>query len=246
MITIARDRTIVIASLLAVAGLAWVYLFSLSQGMSGMEDMPGMAMPSPPAPLSLTATMWVVMMVGMMLPTALPMVLLFTVVQRRHGHKPLLMTTTFVAGYLITWAGFALLAALLQIELGTLALLSPSATFLSTKIAGATFLLAAAYELSPLKTRCLTQCSSPVGFITSHWRAGAAGAFRMGLLHGTFCVGCCWALMLLLFTAGVMNLAWVALLGVIVLVQKVLPYPRIATTTAGTTLALVGLILMFL
>jgi predicted metal-binding membrane protein len=246
MVAIGRDRTIVIASLLAVAGLAWIYLFSLSQGMSGMEDMPGMAMSSRPAPLWLTATMWVVMMVGMMLPTALPMILLFTVVQRRHGHKPVLMTTTFVSGYLITWAGFALLAALLQVELGKLALLSSSATFLSSKIAGATFLLAAAYEFSPLKQRCLTQCSSPVGFITSHWRAGVAGAFRMGLLHGTFCVGCCWGLMLLLFTAGVMNLAWVALLAVIVLLQKVLPYPRVATTIAGTALAVVGLILTIL
>jgi predicted metal-binding membrane protein len=246
MAAIFRDRAIVVASLVAIAGLAWAYLFSLSQVMSGMEDMPGMAMSFGPAPFSLTATMWAVMMVGMMLPSALPMILLFTMVQRRQGDKPVLMTATFAAGYLLIWGGFALVAAALQTELGKGALLSPSLTFVSTRVAGITFLLAAAYEFSPLKNRCLTQCSSPIGFITSHWRPGVAGAFRMGLSHGTFCVGCCWALMLLLFTAGVMNLLWVAALAMIVLVQKVLPYPRMATTMAGAALAVVGLVLIVL
>jgi predicted metal-binding membrane protein len=186
------------------------------------------------------------MMVGMMLPTALPMILLFIVVQRRQGGRPVLTSTTFAAGYLLIWGGFALVAAVLQTELGKAALLSPSLTFVSTKVAGVTFLLAAAYEFSPLKNRCLTQCSSPIGFITAHWCPGFTGAFRMGLLHGAYCVGCCWALMLLLFTAGVMNLIWVAALSVIVLLQKVLPYPRVATTTAGTALVAVGLVLIVL
>lgn len=246
MAAISRDRAIVVGSLIAIAGLAWAYLFSLSQNMSGMDDMPGMAMPSGPAPFSLTAIMWTVMMVGMMLPSALPMILLFTVVQRRQGDKPALMTSVFAAGYLLIWGGFALAAAALQTELGQGALLSASLTLVSTRIAGMTFLLAAAYEFSPLKNRCLTQCSSPVGFITSHWRPSIAGAFRMGLSHGAYCVGCCWALMLLLFTAGVMNLLWVAALAAIVLVQKVLPYPRLATTMAGTALAAVGLVLIVL
>jgi predicted metal-binding membrane protein len=243
MAAIFRDRAIVVASLVAIAGLAWAYLFSLSRDMSGMQDMPGMAMSSGPAPFSLTATMWAVMMVGMMLPSALPMILLFTMVQRRQGDRPVLMTATFAAGYLLIWGGFALVAAALQNDLGKGALLSPSLTFVSTRVAGMTFLLAAAYEFSPLKYRCLTQCN-PIRFITSHWRPGVAGAFRMGLSHGNFCVGCCWALMLLLFTAGVMNLLWVAALAVIALVQKVLPYPRIATTIAGTALAAAGLVLI--
>lgn len=246
MAAIFRDRAIVLASLVAIAGLAWTYLYSLSLDMSGMEDMPGMAMSSAPAPFSLTVTMWAVMMVGMMLPSALPMILLFTAVQRRQGDKPVLMTSTFAAGYLLIWGGFALVAAVLQTELGRGALLSPSLTFVSTRLAGLTFLLAAAYEFSPLKNRCLTQCSSPIGFISSHWQPGVAGAFRMGLSHGTFCVGCCWALMLLLFTAGVMNLLWVAALAGVVLVQKILPYPRMATTMAGTVLAVMGLVLIVL
>jgi predicted metal-binding membrane protein len=187
-----------------------------------------------------------VMMVGMMLPGAVPMISLFTMVQRRQGGKPLLMTAIFAAGYLLIWGGFSIVAAALQNELGKGALLSPSLTFVSLRVAGATFLLAAAYELSPLKNRCLTQCSSPIGFITSYWRPGVAGAFRMGLWHGSFCVGCCWALMLLLFTAGVMNLLWVAAVALIVLVQKLLPHPRIASTIAGTALAVVGLALIVL
>src|SRR5579872_7227657 len=246
MVAISRDRAIVVASLVAVAGLAWAYLFGLSQDMASMDDMPGMAMSSVPAPFSLTAIMWAVMMAGMMLPSAMPMILLFTTVQRKQGKQPIRMTGTFVAGYLLIWGGFAVAAAALQIELVEFALLSPSLVFVSKRIAGLAFFLAAVYEFSPLKNRCLTQCSSPVGFITSHWRPGVAGAFRMGASHGVFCVGCCWALMLLLFTAGVMNLLWVAVLAVLVLVQKILPYPRTATTVAGTAMAVVGLVLLLL
>ncbi len=170
-----------------------------------MGDMAGMAMSPMPAPFSLTAIMWAVMMVGMMLPSALPMILLFTTVQRKQGTQPIIATGIFAAGYLLIWGGFAVVAAALQMELGQMALLSPSVTLVSTRLAGLAFLLAAAYEFSPLKNRCLTQCSSPVAFITSHWRPGLSGALRMGIVHGTFCVGCCWTLMLLLFTAGVMN-----------------------------------------
>lgn len=244
MAAISRDRAIVLASLVAIAGLAWAYLFALSQDMAAMDDMPGMAMSSAPAPFLLTVTMWMVMMVGMMLPSAMPMILLFTAVQRKQGKQPVITTGAFAAGYLLIWCGFAVAAAALQIELGEMAVLSPSLTFVSTRLAGLTFLIAAAYEFSPLKNRCLSQCSSPIGFITAHWRPGYAGAFRMGISHGAFCVGCCWALMLLLFTAGVMNLLWVALLAVLVLVQKVLPYPRVAATIAGTAMAVVGLVLV--
>jgi predicted metal-binding membrane protein len=176
----------------------------------------------------------------------LPMILLFTTVQRKQGTQPILTTGTFAAGYLLIWGGFAVVAAALQMELRQTALLSPSLVLVSKKAAGLTFFLAAAYEFSPLKSRCLSQCSSPIAFITSHWRPGLSGAFRMGLFHGAFCVGCCWALMLLLFTAGVMNLLWVAALAVLVLAQKVVPYPRAATTVAGTAMVVVGGILLLI
>ena len=244
MVTISRDRAIVVASLAAIAGLAWAYLFGLSQDMSGMDDMPGMAMRSASASFLLTATMWAVMMVGMMLPSATPMILLFTMVQRKQGKQPVLATGAFTAGYLIIWGGFAVAAAGLQIELGEMTLLSPSLALVSKRLAGMAFLLAAIYEFSPLKNRCLTQCSSPISFIMSHWRPGVAGAFRMGVSHGVFCVGCCWALMLLLFSAGVMNLLWVAGLAALVLVQKILPNGRVTTTAAGTAMAVIGAALL--
>jgi predicted metal-binding membrane protein len=244
MVAISRDRLIVAASLVVIAGLAWAYLFGLSQDMGAMDDMPGMAMSSGPAQFSLTATMWAVMMVGMMLPSAMPMILLFTTVQRRQGKQPMLTTGTFAAGYLLVWGGFAVAAAALQGKLENLAALSPSLALVSTRLAGLAFLLAAAYEFSPLKTRCLSQCSSPLSFITVHWRPGLDGALRMGVLHGAFCVGCCWALMLLLFTAGVMNLLWVIVLATLVLVQKVLPLGRVTTVATGTAMAAVGLVLI--
>ena len=227
-----------------MTGLAWAYLFSLSLDMAQMDDMLGMAMPSMPAPVWLTIAMWAVMMVGMMLPSALPMILLFTAVQRKQGKQPILTTVTFAAGYLFDWIVFAVVAAALQVELGQMALLSQSLTFIRTRLAGLAFLLAAAYEFSPLKNRCLTQCSTPLGFITGHWRPGIRGALRMGVVHGAFCVGGCWAIMLLLSVAGFMNLLWVAALAVLVLAQKVIPYPRAATTVAGTTMAVVGLVLL--
>jgi predicted metal-binding membrane protein len=212
--------------------------------MSGMDAMPDMAMSSTPSPFLLTAIMWAVMMIGMMLPSATPMILLFTMVQRKQGTRPILTTGTFAAGYLIIWGGFAVVAAGLQVELGQMALLSPSLALVSKRLAGITFLLAAAYEFSPLKNRCLTQCSSPLSFITVHWRPGIAGALRMGIVHGAFCVGCCWALMLLLFVAGVMNLLWVALLAVLVLVQKVLQLQRATTMVTGGAMLIAGATLM--
>ena len=241
---ISRDRLIVLASLVTIAGLAWAYLLRLSQQMSGMDAMPGMAMSSTPSPFLLTAIMWAVMMIGMMLPSATPMILLFTMVQRKQGTRPILTTGTFAAGYLIIWGGFAVAAAGLQVELGQMALLSSSLAFVSKRLAALTFLLAAAYEFSPLKNRCLTQCSSPLSFITVHWRPGIAGALRMGIVHGAFCVGCCWALMLLLFIAGVMNLLWVALLAALVLVQKVLPHQRTTTVVTGGAMLIAGATLM--
>jgi predicted metal-binding membrane protein len=243
-VAVSRDRLIVVASLVAIAGLAWAYLLGLSQDMSGMGDMPDMAMSATTSPFLLTAIMWAVMMIGMMLPSATPMILLFTMVQRKQGTKPVLASGIFAAGYLIIWGGFAVAAAGLQVELGHMALLTPSLAFASKRLAGITFLLAAAYEFSPLKNRCLTQCGSPLSFITVHWRPGIAGALRMGIVHGAFCVGCCWALMLLLFVAGVMNLLWVALLAVLVLVQKVLPHQRATTLVTGGAMLVAGVSLM--
>lgn len=236
-----RDRIIVLTSVIAITGIAWAYLLGLANGMG---SMPGMAMETNSGPLVLTAIMWLVMMVGMMLPSATPMILLFTMVQRKQGLQPFLLTCAFATGYLVVWGGFALVSAGLQHALIEIALLSPSLTLVSKWTAGATFLLAAAYEFSSVKNRCLTHCINPLRFITSYWRPGARGALQMGIVHGAFCVGCCWVLMLLLFAVGVMNLVWVALLAALVLVQKLLPHGRITTGVTGAVMLVVGVMLI--
>jgi predicted metal-binding membrane protein len=238
----------VLASIAGITVLAWIYLAGMAQNMSDMAammDMPDMPMPSPVEQFVLVATMWAVMMVGMMLPGAAPMILLYIAVQRKQGRRPLLMSGVFGAGYLFVWGGFAIAAAALQVLLAQMALLSSSLAFASPYLIGGAFLCAAAYELSPLKDRCLTHCRSPFAFITQHWRPGFAGAFRMGAVHGGYCLGCCWVMMLLLFAVGVMNLLWVAALSVLVLLQKVLPGGRVIPRATSLVMVAVGLVLIF-
>ncbi len=258
---LSRDQAIVLASLSAITVLAWLYLIDMARGMSpgAMGGMPGMAMPTQAIAMSpmsgsfvIAAIMWVVMMVGMMLPSAMPMILLFTTVQRNQGQgtprtrswgprcRPVLMSGLFAGGYLLVWGGFSIAAAGLQIALQQTSLLSPGLALTDARITGAAFLLAAAFEISPLKNRCLTHCRTPFAFVVQHWRPGAWGALRMGAHHGAYCVGCCLVLMLLLFAAGVMNLLWVAALSVLVLLQKVLPGGRLVSLATGAGMLAVG------
>jgi predicted metal-binding membrane protein len=247
---LSRDRGIVLAALAAITLLAWIYLFGLTASMSDMAgtvamgDMPGMPTPSLGRQFALAATMWAVMMAGMMLPSAAPMVLMFTSVQRRQGMRPVPMTGLFLAGYLLLWGGFAIAAAGLQIGLERAALLSPTLALLNARVTASSFVLAGLYEFSPLKHRCLQQCRGPLAFIIGHWRPGLAGAFRMGATHGALCLGCCWVLMLLLFAAGVMNLLWVAALSALVLGQKVLPGGRWTWSLTGTAMLAFGVVLL--
>src|ERR687894_1292234 len=169
--------------------------------------------------------MWAVMMVGMMLPAAAPMVLFFAAFARRsreQGHR-VAPVGTFVAGYLAVWSAFALLATSLQWGLDRAALLSPHMAAVSPVLGGAILIAAGLYQWTPLKDACLGLCRSPVAFVMGHWRPGTAGAFRMGVEHGALCVGCCWALMALLFVGGVMNLLWVAAITAAVLAEKLAP-----------------------
>jgi predicted metal-binding membrane protein len=252
-----RDQAVVLASLVGVTVLAWLYLVhlaaSMGASMSDMPDMPGMSMGdamtvSDPhwdlARFALTAVMWVVMMIGMMLPSAAPMILLFAAVQRRHAAYPLSMTAVFVSGYLLVWGGFAVLGAALQDALTNAALLSPALWLESAWLGAVVFLAAGVYEWSPVKNRCLDHCRGPLAFITGHWRPGTGGALRMGIEHGIFCLGCCWVLMLLLFAGGVMNLFWVAALALLVLLQKLLPGGRVLSRTTGAVMAAAGVVLL--
>jgi predicted metal-binding membrane protein len=149
-----------------------------------------------------------------------------------------------VSGYLVAWTAFSGVAALAQAALHAAALMSSAMVSQSAMLAGGIFIVAGAYQWMPLKNACLAHCRSPLHFLAREWREGAAGGFLMGLRHGLFCVGCCWALMTLLFAAGVMNLLWVAAITAFVLVEKLLPPGRLVGRIAGTLLMCWGVFLL--
>ena len=224
-----RDRRVVLAGLAGVVTLSWVYLMYLVQRMSVMQmPMTGMAMAQwqawSPVDFALMLLMWVVMMVAMMVPSASPMMLTFTAIYRRKTKGDVaLPTTTFVAGYLIVWSTFSLVATLGQWGLHQAALLSPMMISTSHLLGGVLLIAAGAFQWSGLKQACLSKCRSPLSFLLNEWREGSTGALVMGLHHGLYCTRCCWALMALLFVGGVMNLLWVAAIAVFVLVEKIAP-----------------------
>jgi predicted metal-binding membrane protein len=226
-------------------------------GMAGM-DMAGMASASGEAnpPVwgagfwALSAGMWWTMMVAMMVPSAAPTILLFGHVQRRaltQGQSAELAPIGVFAGaYLLVWLGFSLLAVAAQWALQRNGLISPAAMASQSRWLSAGVLIGAGlYQLSPLQNACLSHCRSPAGFLSRHWRAGAWGALRLGVLHGAYCVGCCWMLMALLFVGGVMNLAWVAGLTLLVMAQKLLPGGQWIGRVCGVALLVWGVAVAF-
>jgi predicted metal-binding membrane protein len=246
---IARDRTVTGIALVAIVGLAWWWLFA--HPMAGSASSYGMAAmaatPAPWSPSYLLATfvMWALMMVAMMLPSAAPMILLFGRFVRRSGAGAAVARTgLFALSYVAVWALFSAAAALLQTALVSTGMVSAMALAVNGRWASAgLLLLIAAYQLSPLKQACLAQCRSPMDFLMRLWRPGIAGSVRLGIVHGAYCVGCCWALMLLLFIGGVMNLTWIALVAAIVLVEKLAPPGErirtiIAAVLVGAAIAL--------
>ena len=247
---IRRDRLAVTLALPAITLLAWLYLLGMGAGMKSiaMDAQMHTAMGMADARvwgisdwLALFA-MWAVMMVGMMLPSAVPVILLVLLAYRRRGDRRARVSAgAFVTGYVLAWTMFSALAAGAQVALHRAALLSAGMTSRSTLLAGAILLVAGVYQWLPLKNACLTHCQSPIGFLATHWREGASGALTMGLRHGAFCVGCCWALMALLFVVGVMNLLWVAAIATFVLLEKLAPQGPPIGRAAGVLLILWGL-----
>jgi len=237
-----RERAIVAAALAAIVVLAWSYILL----GAGVDTAMAMGEAMTPMPWTLTTVramlvMWIVMMSGMMLPSAAPMILLFAAINRRHP-APLRYGAIglFALAYLAVWAAFSVVATGVQWQLDEARLLSPFMATGSTALAGTLFLLAGAYQLTPLKQACLRQCRSPLDLLTRYWRRGALGAFGMGLRHGFFCLGCCWAVMLLLFVGGLMNMIWVAALALFVLAEKVVPAGRLLGRAGGVALILWG------
>jgi len=225
-----RDRRIVLFCLLLITSLAWLYL-----GLSAHSMDDAMAWPHVMVWTSidflLMFVMWVVMMLGMMLPSASPMILTFARINRDQAGttgspKTLVPAWVFAAGYIAIWSAFSLGATVLQWALQQVGMLSPMMASTSAVFSSVVLIAAGVYQWTPLKHACLRHCQTPLGFFLNHWRDGVMGAFQMGLAHGAYCVGCCWALMLLLFVGGVMNLVWVAVLALIVFVEKVIPPGR--------------------
>ena len=235
-----RDRIVILAGLLAVAALAWGYLGHMAWQMGAMQM--DMAMPQmqqwTALDLLLLFLMWAIMMVAMMLPSAAPMILMFASVQRKRRERssPYVSTAVFVLGYLLIWSAYSALATLGQWGLHEAALLSPMMVSTSALLGGGLLIAAGLFQFTPLKHLCLTQCRTPFGFISTHWREGTRGALWMGIRHGSYCVGCCWILMALLFVAGVMNLLWIAVIAGFVLLEKVVPRGEWVSRAAGVIL----------
>ncbi len=246
-----RDRAIMLIGLATIAALAWLYLLYLAWDMQQMDMATGMAMgtdtsmetgtgmamemsmPQMQSWTSLqflmTFIMWSVMMVAMMVPSATPMVLTYAATQRRqqtvrNPRGPFGPTFIFLLGYLVVWVSFSALATLAQWMLQSAALLSPMTLRVSIFLGSLLLIVAGIYQFTPLKQACLHHCRTPFSFLLNEWRDGLGGAFRMGAKHGSYCLGCCWFLMALLFVAGVMNLLWVAALSIIVLLEKTTPF----------------------
>jgi predicted metal-binding membrane protein len=216
-----RRWTVAVLALVTLAAWAW------------LATRPMMMAPS----LPMVVLMWSVMMAAMMLPSAAPAILLYgrVAAQHRGAVGP---SWHFLAGYLVAWSGFSLIAAAVQVAATTSGLLDPMNLHTSAAVSAALWIAAGLYQLTPLKGSCLAQCRSPAAFLARHWRAGPAAGLRLGLAHGLFCIGCCGALMALLFVGGAMNLAWAAALAVIVAVEKIMPRGDRIGRLAG--LAMVG------
>ncbi len=225
-----RDRALIASCIVLITALAWAYLVHLNRHMTSpiegdtMMAAMGMVMNQPwgAGDLLLTFVMWAVMMVGMMAVPALPVLLLFAGLHAQRvdrGVDP--AVPSFGLGYLIVWLAFSACATAAQWALHEGALLSSTMADIEHALSPVLILIAAGGYQLDAETGCLARCQSPLGFLMSNWRDGSSGAFLMGFRHGIFCLGCCWALMAVLFVVGVMNLAWVGVLTLFILAEKI-------------------------
>ena len=254
--TVKRDRIVVLGALAFVIALSWAYLLAgAGMDMTALESMRptsgrGMAKMMPAVwdigYAGVMFVMWWVMMIAMMLPSATPMVLLFAAINRKQKEKgnPHVATALFASAYLIVWAGFSIFAVALQWGLEALTLLSPMMVSASVFLGAGVLLAAGIYQLTPIKQACLKHCRSPLHFMMTRWRSGEDGAFRMGVEHGAYCVGCCWFLMGLLFFGGVMNLYWIIGIAVFVLIEKNIPAGHWFSYAVGVVLILFGTVVL--
>jgi predicted metal-binding membrane protein len=257
-----RDRAVVVVALAIITALAWADLAWLAGDMAmGGMDMTGYRMipagrglmmpadaPWQPIEFGYVFAMWAVMMIGMMTPSAAPMILIYARVGRQAARegKPFAASGWFAGGYLLSWTAFSLLATSAQWALERAALLTPMMESASNRLGAAVLILAGVYQWVPLKEACLSHCRSPLLFIQQHggFRREPRGVLELGFRHGIYCIGCCWALMALLFVGGVMNLFWIATLAILVLLEKAAPFGRVIARVAGIAFIVGGVWLL--
>jgi predicted metal-binding membrane protein len=223
--------------LLVLAAVSWAVM---SAQMNGMD----MGRWTDPGPLGLFATTWVVMLAAMMFPSVAPMVVAYDVIHHRRRelgrYAPPGCTGVFVAGYLLTWTVFGVVAYALYAAAATLFPGALGQDQGGRYVAAGVILLAAAYQLTPAKNVALMKCRTPMDFVIHHLRYGYRGALRMGMVHGAWCVACCWALMVALFALGVMSVGWMALIGASIALEKMLPWKRLANRGVAAALAAIA------
>jgi predicted metal-binding membrane protein len=242
-----RDRAVIAAALGALALLCWSYLAWLAAAPAhSMAPMAPDIGHWSAADFLVMLLMWWVMMVGMMIPAAAPMILIYGRVgrQARERGTPFAAAAWFALGYFLAWLGFALAATALQWSLENALLLTPMSASVAPRVGAALLIAAGLYQWTPLKNACLAHCQSPLSFIQRYGFRGERGAaVRLGLRHGAYCIGCCWALMILLFVGGVMNLLWIAAIAALVLAEKLIA-ARFIQHSSGLALVAVGVAML--
>ena len=238
-----RERYLILGGLLILSALAWVFLIWQARMMSSQAMGLTMGMSA-----LLFIAIWIVMMVAMMFPTAAPMILMFSkiYISKRQQELPFVPTWVFVSAYLLVWSLCGVVAYPLAVGIEQLAGQSMWLMDNAARLGGVVLLLAGLYQLSPLKNICLSKCRTPLQFILSSWHDGYGGAFRMGLEHGTYCLGCCWLLFVILFPLGIMNIAVMALVTALIFAEKALPIGRQISKLTGAGLIVYGALIMFL
>lgn len=231
-----RERATPAIALALLTALSWAYLYhDATAGYCSRMHHSGTL-----TDFIMLLLMWTIMMAAMMVPSAAPMILTFAALnrQRRSRTARLYPTSAFTTAYLGIWAAFSIAAAAVQWWMTSTAMLSMSMSLASARVAAAVLVIAGVFQWTPWKRTCLEHCHTPFAFLMAHWRDGYLGAFQMGLHHGIYCLGCCWAVMCLLFVTGVMNLPWVLGLSLFVLIEKLLPG---TARPAGMVMVLTGI-----
>ena len=244
-----RDFYAIIISLAGITILSWIYLFNMAHEMSTAHPscclIPNKIHHWSLSYFWMMFLMWSIMMVGMMLPSAVPMILIYAGVAKKAKKEgnPVTPAFAFTFGYILMWIVFSFAATVIQWQMDRWVLLSPMMVSNSPRLGAIILIAAGIYQWLPVKNNCLKRCRSPFHFIADHWKPGFLGALQMGIEHGIFCIGCCWALMLLLFVGGVMNILWISAITIFVLLEKVLPFGSAGGKVSGALMVILGIFL---